>query len=155
MAVEIVSWGPGWERSPLSVRALQSWWGPPWYAEELLQICWFFFRISGIIDRHQVEDGGNGFQTWRVAANTLNKQSRTAGNGSSSRLGVGHRANKFTHYKNRTLQNVAQASDWDGFMKRFRKKLINTTVLSFKHSLYTPGKLYVVSQWSVKPGLSL
>jgi hypothetical protein len=28
--------------------------------------------------RHQVAGGGNGLQIWRVAANILNKQSRTA-----------------------------------------------------------------------------
>jgi hypothetical protein len=28
--------------------------------------------------RLQVADGGNGLQTWRVAANILNKQSQTA-----------------------------------------------------------------------------
>jgi hypothetical protein len=33
-------------------------------------------------------------QIWRVAANTLNKQSRTADKGWSSSLGVGHGANK-------------------------------------------------------------
>ena len=35
----------------------------------------------------------NGLQIWRVAANTLNKQSRTADNGWSSSLGVGQGAN--------------------------------------------------------------
>jgi hypothetical protein len=29
----------------------------------------------------QVADGGDGLQVWRVAANILNKQSRTAGKG--------------------------------------------------------------------------
>jgi hypothetical protein len=43
--------------------------------------------------RPQVADGGNGLQLWRVAANILNKQSRTADKGWSSRLGVGRGAN--------------------------------------------------------------
>jgi hypothetical protein len=39
--------------------------------------------------RPQVADGGDSLQIWRVAANILNKQSRTAGTGWSSSLGVG------------------------------------------------------------------
>jgi hypothetical protein len=41
----------------------------------------------------QVADGGDGLQIWRVAANILNKQSRTADKGWSSSLGVGRGAN--------------------------------------------------------------
>jgi hypothetical protein len=37
--------------------------------------------------RPQVLDGGDTFQVWRVAANILNKQSRTADKGWSSSLG--------------------------------------------------------------------
>jgi hypothetical protein len=43
--------------------------------------------------RPQVADGGDGLQIWRVAANILNKQSRTADKGLSSSLGVGRGAN--------------------------------------------------------------
>jgi hypothetical protein len=39
--------------------------------------------------RPQVADGGDGLQMWRVAANILNKQSRTADMAWSSSLGVG------------------------------------------------------------------
>jgi hypothetical protein len=39
--------------------------------------------------RPQVADGGNGLQIWRVAANILNNQSRTADKGWASSLGVG------------------------------------------------------------------
>jgi hypothetical protein len=39
--------------------------------------------------RPQVADGGDGFQIWRVAANILNKQSRTADKGWSPSLGFG------------------------------------------------------------------
>jgi hypothetical protein len=41
--------------------------------------------------RPHVVDGGDGLQIWRVAANILNKQSRTPDKGwsSSSGLGVG------------------------------------------------------------------
>jgi hypothetical protein len=41
----------------------------------MLSICYY------VIARPQFADGGNGFQTWTVAANTLNNQSRTAGMG--------------------------------------------------------------------------
>jgi len=39
--------------------------------------------------RPQVADGGEGLQVWRVAANLLNKQSRTADKGWFSSLGLG------------------------------------------------------------------
>jgi hypothetical protein len=45
--------------------------------------------------RPQVVDGWrNGLQLWRVAANILKKQSRTADKGWSSSLGVGRGANR-------------------------------------------------------------
>jgi hypothetical protein len=43
--------------------------------------------------RLQVADGGEGLQIWRVAANILNKQWRTADKGWPSSLGVGRGAN--------------------------------------------------------------
>jgi hypothetical protein len=43
--------------------------------------------------RPQVADGEDSLQFWRVAANILNKQSRTADKGWSSSLGVGRGAN--------------------------------------------------------------
>jgi hypothetical protein len=43
--------------------------------------------------RPQVEDEGDGLQIKGVAANTLNKQSRTVDKGRSSNLEVGHGAN--------------------------------------------------------------
>jgi hypothetical protein len=45
-----------------------------------------------IIDEVNKENGYNGLQIWRVAANILNKQSWTADKEQSSRLGVGHGA---------------------------------------------------------------
>jgi hypothetical protein len=39
--------------------------------------------------RPQVANGGESHQIWRVAANTLNKQSRTADRGLYSSFGVG------------------------------------------------------------------
>jgi hypothetical protein len=43
--------------------------------------------------RPQVADGRDSLQIWRVAANILNKQSRTADKGWFSSLGVGLEAN--------------------------------------------------------------
>jgi hypothetical protein len=42
--------------------------------------------------RPRVADRGDGLQIWTVAANMLNKQSRTADSGWSSSLGVGRGA---------------------------------------------------------------
>jgi hypothetical protein len=42
--------------------------------------------------RPQVADGGDGLLIWSIAANILNKQSRTAEKGWFSRLGVGRGA---------------------------------------------------------------
>jgi hypothetical protein len=49
--------------------------------------------LGSSMARPQVADGGNTLQVWRVAANILNKQSRTADKGWSSSLGVGRGAN--------------------------------------------------------------
>jgi hypothetical protein len=46
--------------------------------------------------RPQVEDGGDGLQISRVAANILNKESRVADKGWLSILGVGRAANNST-----------------------------------------------------------
>jgi hypothetical protein len=56
------------------------------------------FYVSWVLCHHgmarpQVADGGDGLQVWRVAANILNKQSRTADKRWSSILGVGRGAN--------------------------------------------------------------
>jgi hypothetical protein len=58
--------------------------------------------------RPQVADGGDGLQIWRVAANILNKQSRTTDKGWSSRLGAGRGANNSSPYKISFLQNVTK-----------------------------------------------
>jgi hypothetical protein len=53
--------------------------------------------------RPQVADGGDALQIWRVAANILNKQSRTADKGWSSSLGVGRGAKKLLIVKKISL----------------------------------------------------
>jgi hypothetical protein len=65
------------------------------------------------MERPQVADGGNGLQIWRVAANILNKQSRTADNGWSSSLGVGRGANTPHRIKLSCYENSQEASDMD------------------------------------------
>jgi hypothetical protein len=52
----------------------------------LNQTLFFFFFHLGII---LIADGGDGFKIWRVAANILNKQSRTDDKGWCSSLGLG------------------------------------------------------------------
>jgi hypothetical protein len=47
----------------------------------------------------QVADGEDALQVWRVAANILNKQSRTADKGWFFSLGVGRGANNFHRKK--------------------------------------------------------
>jgi hypothetical protein len=54
-------------------------------------------------------DGGDSLQIWRVAANTLNKQSRTADKGWPSSLGVGGESNN-SPSKISFLQNVTNMS---------------------------------------------
>jgi hypothetical protein len=52
---------------------------------------WVLCRHS--MARSRIADGGHDLQIWRVAANILNKQSRTADKGWSSSLRVGRGAN--------------------------------------------------------------
>jgi hypothetical protein len=54
----------------------------------------------------QVTDGGDGLQTWRVAANILNMQSPTANKGCSSSRGGGGDIN--SKYKMSFLRNVTK-----------------------------------------------
>jgi hypothetical protein len=74
------------------------------------------YQISGILGslvttvfaRPQVTDGGEGLQIWRVAANILNKQSRTADKGWPSNLGVGRGLTPPHRKKRNTLRNVTK-----------------------------------------------
>jgi hypothetical protein len=63
-----------------------------------LKPCIFLLHVRWVPCHHgmaclQIADGGDTLQFWRVAANILNKQWRTADKGSSSSLGVGRGAN--------------------------------------------------------------
>jgi hypothetical protein len=64
----------------------------------------FVPKVKALIKCHyvscrQVADGGDSLQIWRVAANILNKQSRTADKGWSSSLWVGCGANNSSPLK--------------------------------------------------------
>jgi hypothetical protein len=63
--------------------------------------------------RPQVADGGDGLQIWRVSANILNKQLRTADKGWSSSLGAGRWANDSSQKKLSLLRSITK--DLDGF----------------------------------------
>jgi hypothetical protein len=58
--------------------------------------------------RPQVAGGGGSLQIWRVAANILNKQSWTADEGWSSRLGVGWWLETPDSKKNYILRNISK-----------------------------------------------
>jgi hypothetical protein len=69
------------------------------------------------VARPQVAGGGDALQFWRVAANILNKQSRTADKGWFSSLGVGRGANNSSPYKKKACYEISTAaSDLDGFL---------------------------------------
>jgi hypothetical protein len=56
--------------------------------------------------RSRVADRGDGLQIWRVPANVLNKQSRTADKGLYSSLGVRLGANNPYRKNQITLRNI-------------------------------------------------
>jgi hypothetical protein len=57
-------------------------------------VWWALFHHG--MARPQVADGGDGLQIWMVAADILDKQSRTADKRWYSNLGVGGGANNFS-----------------------------------------------------------
>jgi hypothetical protein len=59
--------------------------------------------------RPQVADGGDSRQFWRVAANILNKQSRTDDKWWSSSLGVGRGANNASPKKISLLKKTTRS----------------------------------------------
>jgi hypothetical protein len=91
----------------------------------------------------QVADGGEGLQTRRVAANVLNKLSRTADNGWPSSLGVGRGANNSPPtVKNTTLRNVTKGLGLGRTLWKMDTRFGTWNVSSLKRSLKTvSGKL--------------
>jgi hypothetical protein len=71
-------------------------------------------HVKRVLCRHgmvrpRVADGGDGLQIWRVAANVLNKQSRTAEKGWFYRLGVGRWAGNSLPKKISLLRKRSQS----------------------------------------------
>jgi hypothetical protein len=62
----------------------------------------------GTAARPQVADGGDGLQIWKVAANIMNKQSRTTDKGRSSSLGVERGANNPSTSESNMLRSVSK-----------------------------------------------
>jgi hypothetical protein len=58
----------------------------------------------------QFADGGEGIQILRVAANILNKQSRTAGKGWPSSLGIGQGTNNSPVQKKKCYEMLQRVS---------------------------------------------
>jgi hypothetical protein len=71
----------------LKIHSPVSTWKFTVYSFHLFHVKWVHCHHG--MARPRVADRGDGFQIWRVAANILNKQSRTADSGWSSSLGVG------------------------------------------------------------------
>jgi hypothetical protein len=87
--------------------------------------------------RPQVADGGNGLQIWRVAADILNKQSRTVDKEWSSTLGVEHGTNNSSQQKKITED---QKKWTDFFNERPKRRKMNIVI-------YIVSKMYRLSLW--------
>jgi hypothetical protein len=103
----------------------------------------------------QIEDGGDALQIWSVAANILNKQSRTADKEWSSRLEFGHGVTIPHRKKEACYENSQEASDlefcvcvcvcvWDERPKR--KKTDMRFVTWSERSMYRAGSLRAVAE---------
>jgi hypothetical protein len=84
-----------------------------WRSEHYFQQRSFVFHVKWGPCHHgmarlQIADGGNGLQIWRVAANILSKQWRTADKGWHSSLEVRRGANNSSSLKISLLQNVTK-----------------------------------------------
>jgi hypothetical protein len=64
--------------------------------------------------RPQVANGGEGLQIWRVAANILNNELRTAGKGWPSSLRVGRGLTTPHHKKETRYEMLQRASELGG-----------------------------------------
>ena len=63
----------------------------------------------------------NGHQTWRVAANILNKKSRTDGKGWFSSLGAGRGANNSSKKTGLVIKRINVPRTWTGPLVRHKK----------------------------------
>jgi hypothetical protein len=65
--------------------------------------------------RPQVADGGESLQIWRVAANILNKQSRTADKGGPPAWGLGGGLTTPHRKKGTRYEMLQRTSELDGY----------------------------------------
>jgi hypothetical protein len=97
--------------------------------------------------RPQVADRGDGLQIWRVAANILNKQWRTADRGWFSSLGVWWTANNPQH-KNLIVANYLQAPrKWQDCLARHEHRKTDMRLGTRNvRNLYRAGSLNTVAR---------
>jgi hypothetical protein len=72
--------------------------------------------FSHDMEHTQVVDGGDGLQIWRVAANILNKQLRTAYMGRPSSLGVGQGLTTPTIKEQLVMKCSTEPQTWMDFL---------------------------------------
>jgi len=76
--------------------------------------------LSPRLSRPPVADGPDGLQVWRIAANILNKQSRTSDRGWSSSLRVGQEAkNLFRNGTQGVARNFSQVIKEDSVSRNY------------------------------------
>jgi hypothetical protein len=108
--------------------------------------------------RPQVADGGDALQVWTVAANILDKRSRTADKGWSSSMGVERGAINSSVLKNKL---VAKCHQWlrswaDSLDKRRKRKKTDTRFgVGNVRSLCRAGLLRAVAEEMFKYKLDL
>jgi hypothetical protein len=98
--------------------------------------------------RAQIADGGDGLQIWRVAANILNKQTRTADKGWASSLGVGLGPYN-SSLKNKLVTKIhkKQQTLTDSLDKRPKRKKIDMRFDTWNvRSMYKGGSLRTVAE---------
>jgi hypothetical protein len=107
--------------------------------------------------RPQVADGGVGFQIWRLAANILNKQSRTADRGWSSSLGVLHGANNSTRYRKLDPKIHKKPQTWTDYLDNgFKRKKMDLRFGTWNvRSIYRAGSLRTMADVVSKYKLDL
>jgi hypothetical protein len=96
--------------------------------------------------RPQVADGGEGLQIWRVAANILNKQSRSADKGWPSSLGVGRGANSPPYKKKHFTKCYKGPRNWRDTLEQPKVRTMDMRFGTWNvRSLYRSGSLKTVS----------
>jgi hypothetical protein len=102
--------------------------------------------------RPRVADRGYSLQIWRIAANILNKQSRTADSGWSSSLGVGRGANNPSPQNSLFLTNhYAQPRNRTDYLAQPKHRRMDMRFGTWNvRSLYRSGSFKTVARELVK-----